>query len=44
MVGDPYENRDILINAQDNRLKRVSKTDPSYTTLQYPVILWNGKK
>ncbi|KAK4320910.1 hypothetical protein Pmani_008282 [Petrolisthes manimaculis] len=43
LVGDPHDNRDILLRLKDNSLQRVSQTHRSYDALQYPLIFWQGQ-
>lgn len=43
MTGTVFENRDIIIEYQDTRLKRVTETHRWYDALQYPILIWNGE-
>lgn len=43
IVGQEFNNRDIVIEARNNRLQRVSELNRSYDPLQYPLIFPFGE-
>uniref|UniRef100_UPI00358F20A2 uncharacterized protein n=1 Tax=Myxine glutinosa TaxID=7769 RepID=UPI00358F20A2 len=43
MVGEQYNNRDIVLHLRDNSTKRISETHRFYDALQYPLIFWKGQ-
>ncbi|KAI5700143.1 hypothetical protein M8J75_014826 [Diaphorina citri] len=42
IVGQVFEKRDIIIQARDDKLMRISETHRSYDSLQYPLIFCYG--
>lgn len=42
IVGDQFQNRDIVLHRRNEQLMRVSETHRSYDALQYPILFWKG--
>lgn len=42
IVGEQFEQRDIVLHRRDGQLKRVAEIHPSYDALQYPILHWRG--
>lgn len=38
VVGENFENRDIVLHRRNDQLQRVSETHRSYDALQYPIL------
>ena len=43
LVGENAQSRDIIIKKRSSEFIRINETHPSYDSLQYPLILWNGQ-
>ncbi|XP_054275666.1 uncharacterized protein LOC128994867 [Macrosteles quadrilineatus] len=43
VVGDPSDNRDIILNSREDGLKRIYETHRSYDALQYPLMFCRGE-
>lgn len=43
IVGQQFEQRDIIIESHNNKLKRISELHRSYDALQYPLIFCYGE-
>ena len=42
LVGQEHEQREIVLQYQDNTIKPISETNRAYDALQYPLIVWQG--
>ncbi|XP_024888866.1 uncharacterized protein LOC112465530, partial [Temnothorax curvispinosus] len=43
IVGQQFEQRDIVLHSHDNTLKRISEIHRSYDALQYPLLFCRGE-
>ncbi|XP_041448583.1 uncharacterized protein LOC111068967 isoform X2 [Drosophila obscura] len=43
IVGEQFNNRDIVLHRRNEQLERVSETHRCYDALQYPILLWSGQ-
>ncbi|XP_041451342.1 uncharacterized protein LOC121404970 isoform X1 [Drosophila obscura] len=43
IVGEQFNNRDIVLHRRNEQLERVSETHRSYDALQYPILFWSGQ-
>lgn len=43
IVGEEFDNRDIIIHRRNDTIQRVAETHRSYDALQYPIIFWDGQ-
>ncbi|KMQ93371.1 hypothetical protein RF55_6535 [Lasius niger] len=43
MVGQQFEQRDIVLQSHDNTLRRISEIHRSYDALQYPLLFCRGE-
>ena len=43
IVGQAFENRDIVLKSRDNKLQRIKETHRSYDALQYPLMFCYGE-
>jgi len=43
IVGQEFNQRDILLHCRNDQLKRINETHRSYDALQYPLIHWAGQ-
>ena len=43
MVGQQFEQRDIILESRNNTLRRISEVHRSYDALQYPLLFCRGE-
>ena len=43
LVGQQFEQRDIVLQSHDNKLRRISEIHRSYDALQYPLLFCRGE-
>ncbi|XP_024893230.1 uncharacterized protein LOC112468336 [Temnothorax curvispinosus] len=43
IVGQQFDQRDIVLQSHDNKLRRISKIHRSYDALQYPLLFCRGE-
>ncbi|XP_022218465.2 uncharacterized protein LOC111071439 [Drosophila obscura] len=43
IVGEQFNNRDIVLHRRNEQLERVSETHRCYDALQYPRLFWSGQ-
>ncbi|XP_022233499.2 uncharacterized protein LOC111081677 [Drosophila obscura] len=44
IVGEQFNNRDIVLHRRNEQLERVSETHRCYDALQYPILFWSGQE